>query len=149
MENRYDKFTSLILSIYRSIQKIKNMEMSDFGLKGNQVQCMFHLYENEKGKTLNELCALCFEDKGALSRSIKDLEDKGLVIQIESEKKYRNPYVLTEIGRELGSKIVDLTIEMVNKGSDGIKFEKREEFYKNLSVVNKNLQTVCNTYGKK
>ena len=44
MENRYKTFTNLIVHISRSIQKIKNEEMSLLGFKGTQVQCLFSLY---------------------------------------------------------------------------------------------------------
>ncbi len=149
MDSRYNKFTSLILEIYRSIVKIKSTSMADFGLKGNQVQCIFHLNKSEGGLTLNELCERCYEDKGAMSRCVKSLISKGYILQQVGDKKYRNPYVLTASGKQLGEKIDKLTTEMVAKGSSGIKNEERETFYKNLSIVSKNLEDVCKTYGSK
>lgn len=149
MENRYDKFTSLILNISRSIIKIRGMEMAAFGLKGNQVQLMYHLYRNKEGKSLNELCALCFEDKGALSRAISDLEGRGLVTSIPSEMKYKRPYILTEEGRELGQKIEAQTSLMVDKGANGILPEERDAFYKKLELVDNNLAQVCKQYRRK
>lgn len=149
MENRYDKFTSLILNINRSIQKIKAMEMLAFGLKGKEVQCVYHLSLSENGLTLSELCALCFEDKGALSRTLVDLENKGIVKKGEGALKYKCPYLLTEKGRTLGEKINGLTQEMVNRGSSGIKDSERERLYKNLTLINENLKNICKLYGGK
>lgn len=143
---RYDKFTSLILSLYRSIQKIKSMEMKEFGLKGNQVQCLYHLNLSE-GLSLGKLCALCYEDKGAMSRTIKSLIEKGYVEQKVGDLKYKNPYILTNLGREIATKVEKLTKDMVNKGSKGIAIEERDSFYKNLSIVANNLIEVCKTYG--
>ncbi len=149
MESRYDKFTSLILSINRSIVKIKSCEMVGLGLKGNQVQCMFHLYNSKNGLTLGELCRLCVEDKGAMSRGLSNLIKQGYVVEDSKDKKYKNPYMLTPEGRKLGAKINKLTTEMVARGSNGIKEEEREEFYKNLEIVNKNLIEVIESYNKK
>ncbi len=149
MESRYDKFTSLILNINRSIQKIKAFEMSAFNLKGKEVQCVYHLSLSKSGLSLTELCALCYEDKGALSRTLVDLEKKGIVKKGESVLKYKCPYLLTERGRALGEKVCSLTQEMVNRGSAGIKESEREKFYKNLALVNENLQNICKLYGEK
>lgn len=149
MENRYDKFTSLILGIYRSIVKIKSNEMSEMGLKGNQVQCIFHLNSCKEGLTLSELCKLCAEDKGAMSRSLNDLIKQGYVKEQEGSKIYKNPYVLTPSGKAIGKKIDSLTTKMVARGSNGINEKDRAEFYKNLEIVNDNLNEVVKSYNDK
>lgn len=148
MEKRYSTFTSLILNINRSIQKIKSMEMEEFGLKGNQVECVYNLY-NLGGCSLIQLCKLCFEDKAAVSRAIHDLEAKGYVEKLNIDKKYKSLIKLTDEGMELGSIISSKILEMVEKGSDGIDLNKRDEFYANLKKVDNNLKTICKAYGDK
>ena len=99
MRQRYETFTALILNISRCVQKIKNEEMEALGLKGRQVQCLFALYNSEDGASVTTLCELCGEDKGMISRTLKDLTARGLAyVDEQKDRKYRNPVKLTEKG---------------------------------------------------
>lgn len=147
MEERYNKFTSLILGISRSIQKIKNIEMFEYGLKGSHVQSIFHLYI-DGGLSAKELCVVCEEDKAAISRTLKELEQKGFVyVDEKEEKRYKNIIRLTERGMLLGKDIVKKINNILNIASKGIKENEREKFYESLILVNENLQKICNSYG--
>ena len=147
---RYNKFYSLISSISKSIQKIKSEEMATLGLKGKQVQCLYHLFNEEEGISMLQLCRVCGEDKGAMSRTISELE-KGDFLYVEEAKtqKYRNPIKLTSRGKEVGAFINNKINEMFAIGSEGVKEEDREKFYENLSIVDKNLKEICENYGGK
>ncbi len=148
MKSRYDEFSSLILGINKSIQKIKNFEMNNFGLKGKQVQCIFHLYNDEEGISVTQLASLCGEDKGAMSRTIKELEmGDYLYIEERGKQKYRNPIKLTERGRELGRILSERIDEIFSLGSRGVEDEEREKFYQLLRLVSNNLQEICKNYG--
>lgn len=70
MENRFETFTSLILQISRSIQRIKSLEMTEFHLQGVHAMCLFYLYRNPGGLTQGELARLCLEDKASVSRAV-------------------------------------------------------------------------------
>ncbi|MDE6583477.1 MAG: MarR family transcriptional regulator [Clostridia bacterium] len=148
MNERFDKFTFLIWEIYRSIQKIKKQEMENMGLKGNQVSCLYQLYNNKDGKTSTELCALCGDDKATISRTLSELEKEGYVFVEESDsQKYKNPYKLTDLGRKVGKTVSDKIDQMLNAGSEGIKENEREKFYEQLSLVLSNLQKIQEKYG--
>lgn len=141
MENRYEKFTSLIVGINRSIQKIKNQEMQEFGLKGNQVQCIYYLSQSLNGLTPFEVCQLCEEDKAAISRTIKNLEEKGLVFIDQTQgKKYRNLIKLTEQGLILGEQIQNIIKQKLEIASKGIQEIDRKKLYEMLEIINKNLE---------
>ena len=92
MYDRFETFTARISSIYRCIQKIKSMEI---GLKGSHVMCLFHLGRQDDGHpgsaggglTAGELCALCGEDKAAISRSIAELEERGYLLRPDADGK--------------------------------------------------------------
>ena len=150
MENRFEKFTALITSISRSIQKIKSLEMKELGLKGNQVLCLYHLWNSESGLTSTQLCSLCAEDKAAISRTIKELENLGLVFVDENgDKKYRNPIKLTEKGVKVGKEVSKRIEENFAQGSFGIDDEERESFYATLTLICENLQKICENKGEK
>ena len=150
MKQRYQTFTNLILNISRCIQKIKNEEMAALGLKGKQVQCLFFLYNMPDGATPTELCELCDEDKGAMSRTIKELTKKGLVcVDEQSEHKYRNPLKLTPDGKFVAKVVTDKIGTMVAKGADGVSEAERDTFYSTLTRVADNLTKICENYGGK
>ncbi|MCH5171252.1 MAG: winged helix-turn-helix transcriptional regulator [Erysipelotrichales bacterium] len=147
MDTRYDVFTTLISNIAKNLQKIKKMEMIEFGLKGNQVQCLFYLATNIEGVSSTKLCKLCNEDKGAMSRTLKELESKKLIfIEENDSKKYRNPICLTEEGKMVSSKIINKIDTMFNEISKNITLEQREIFYDVLNKIDFELENICNKY---
>ncbi len=148
MENRYEKFSYLITDINRSLQRIKNLEMKELGLKGKQVQVMYYLYRHSEGCSLSQLSKLCGEDKGAISRTVKELYSLKYLSTEGDNGKYKNPIKLTILGREIGEIIADKIEILLNKGSMGIKKEDREDFYSNLEIISKNLQEICNKKGE-
>ncbi len=150
MEERYQLFTGLILNISRCIQKIKNSEVAELGLKGKQVQCLFFLHKLPEGASLTQLCDLCDEDKGAMSRTIKELMEKNLVyVDEKSTQKYRNPIKLTKNGKDNAGIVTEKINHMLAMGGDGINDAEREIFYKSLTTVSNNLTAICENYGGK
>ena len=147
MEQRYEAFTSLILNISRCVQKIKNVEMANLGLKGRQVQCLFALYNSDDGASVTTLCELCDEDKGMMSRTLKELIAQGLVyVDKQKDRKYRNPVKLTEKGCEISNIVSAKISEMVDLGSMGITEDEREQMYRTLALISDNLTEICNNY---
>lgn len=148
MNNRFTTFTALILDINRSICKIKNIEMNNFGLKGTQVHCMYHLYYNrEEGLGSKELTELCNEDKAVTSRNIKQLTDLGYVfVEKQSSKKYKNPVKLTPLGEKIGVEIASIIDKMLTEASSGIEEKDRDKFYTQLTSVRDRLRNICEKY---
>ena len=58
MEERFELFTALITKISRSIKKIKNQEVEEYGLRSPHVSCLYYLYITD-GLTATELCERC------------------------------------------------------------------------------------------
>lgn len=147
MEQRYETFTSLILNISRCVQKIKNVEMAALGLKGKQVQCLFALFNSDDGASLTALCEMCGEDKGMMSRTIKELIAQGLIyVDEQKDRKYRNPIKLTEKGTEIANIVSVKISEMLDTGSMGITEYDRERLYHTLTQISDNLTKICNNY---
>lgn len=140
MIERFDIFTTTITQIYKSLQKIKNREMTEVNLKGIHVMCLFRLNRNPDGMTLTALSAACEEDKAAMSRTVSELAGLGYVKTAEG-RRYRAPVVLTDSGREVAAKIDDMIISAVNAGGYGLTDEERSVFYKALTLISNNLKT--------
>ena len=147
MTQRFEIFTGAISQIYRCIQKLKAAEMTEMGLKGGHVSCLFQLNHHPEGLTAAELCALCDEDKAAVSRTVADLEERGLVAcRSAAERRYRSPLTLTEAGREAAAQVDRRIRRIVDEAGQSLTDPQREEFYRALLLISANLQQLCGKY---
>ena len=144
MEERFEKFTTLIAKISRNIKKIKNREMSRYALKSAHISCLYYLY-TEGELTPKDLTERCEEDKATISRSLEYLEKEGyLICGSKSEKKYKMPIVLTEKGQTFGKTIADKIDRVLDTVSVGLSEEERLEFYRSLTIVSDALEAIRN-----
>ena len=140
MIQRFDAFVSGITACYKYIQRIKSMEMTEFGLKGTHVMCLYYLRRNPAGLTAAQLCGLCAEDKAAISRTVSELKSRGYITSL-SEKAYRAMLTLTAAGQDVARKFDQLIEGWVRTGGDGLTEEERCDFYKTLSSITENLRS--------
>ena len=138
MLNRFEDFVTGITECHRYIQRIKAMEMTEFGLKGTHVMCLFYLGRSPEGLTAARLCTLCGEDKAAVSRTVAELEQLGHCTR--DNKKYRATLTLTDSGREIASRLDGLVAQWVTAGGDGLTDEERAAFYQTLGKIAANLR---------
>ena len=137
MEDLYINFTVAITTLGKIIQRIKSYEISKYGLQPIHVSCGYYLSKNPQGLTAKELAQLCIEDKAAISRALKTLQEKGIV---EYTPRVRNEIVrLTDKGKELASVIGEKINSAVNAGSAHITEEQRKFFYDSLLEISNNL----------
>ena len=146
MIQRFQDFLSGITVCYKYIQRIKNAEMTEFGLKGPHVACMFYLNHNPGGLTAAELCTLCSEDKATISRAAADLRERGY-IEPGSGKNYRAPLHLSEAGRAIAQQMDPVIESWVAVGGEGLTEQQRSDFYDSLSLIASNLRTKLNQHA--
>ena len=141
MLQRFQAFVAGITECHRYIQRIKSMEMTELGLKGTHVMCIFYLNQAPNGLTSAQLCQLCAEDKAAVSRTVAELENLGyLTAALPGGKKYRAPLCLTHKGRQTARQIDSLVAQWVSVGGDGLSEEERTAFYATLEKIAANLK---------
>ena len=146
MLQRFETFVTGITTCYKCIQRIKSMEMTEFGLKGAHVMCLFFLHHNPEGLTAAQLCQLCEEDKAAISRTVALLQEKGYVEA--SDRRYRASLRLTGAGQAIALRIDHLIAHWVELGSAGLPEEDRAAFYRALEIIAGNLhEAVCRGRG--
>jgi len=146
MQERFKTFTLLIANVNRCIRKIKTEEMAEFDLKSPHVSCLYYLYK-EDSLTAKELCDICEEDKANVSRSIRHLEENGYIIcKSKTQKRYQSPLLLTEKGHEVGARVAAKIDNILERASEGLREENRKIFYESLTLINENLQKVCDSY---
>ena len=141
MEGRFDTFTMVIASLYQNVQKIKMMEMEEFGLRTGHVTCLHYLYANPDGLTLKELTALCALDKAAVSRYLSVLQERGLArIEERESRKYNLKWVLTDAGKQTAEDIDGRIGRAVSAGGDFLTEEERRQFYPWIMQIDRNLR---------
>lgn len=144
MVSRFEQFTAAIFSINRCIQKIERVEMAKFGLKGPQAQCLLAMSRYPEGITSSQLRTVCDKDKAAISRTIADLEQQGMVQRITNNgNRYRAMLVLTPRGLSAAEYVQERARFAVDKASEGMDDEQRAVLYRCLGLIAGNLQAIC------
>ena len=138
MESIFENFTITILKLNKLVQKIKNYEMQEYDLKTIHVMCVYYLNNRPEGITASELTKLTLEDKGAISRALKTLQDKGYINY--DPNKYNAVIQLTNEGRQLALEISEKAERAVRAGSYDFTGEERNSFYKELKTIAANLE---------
>lgn len=143
MISKYELFAGVVSSLYHDIQRIERTEMARYGLKGPHAQCLVVLARHPEGITAARLCELCEKDKAAVSRTVAELEEAGLLERQEKNGvRYRAPLVLTAAGREAAEKVDGVARMAVEQAGTGLTDAQRDVFYHVLGVIAENLHTI-------
>ena len=146
MENIFENFTITILKLNKLVHKIKNFEMQEYGLKTIHVMCVYYLGSRPEGLTASELTKLTLEDKAAISRALKVLQEKGYASY--DSNKYNAQIHLTDEGRKLASFISKKADKAVSAGSYDFTEQQRVSFYNQLLTIADNLENYYNGLRK-
>lgn len=138
MEKVFENFVISVLKLYRVVQRIKNYEMREYGLKSIHVMCVYYLNEREEGLTSGELMRLTHEDKAAISRAVGQLREKNYVEY--DAGKYNAPVKLTEEGKKIAQAVTERSDRAVKAGSAHLTEEERVTFYGSLNEIDENLE---------
>lgn len=143
MISKYEIFSTVVSSLYHDIQKIERMEMTKYGLKGSHAQCLVIMERHPEGITATRLCEICERDKAAISRTVAELEEAGLLLRKDTHGvHYRVPLVLTEAGRHAAREVNAVAFQAVEQAGAGLDDGQREVFYQVLGTIAQNLHMI-------
>lgn len=139
--DRFEAFTGSILELNRHLQKLKEIEMRPYGLRAGHVNCLYYLGKNPQGLTATELTEACREDKAAVSRSLAQLIEKGLVRGNfpEHKRAYRTKLYLTEAGQQLVRTFDQRIDAALTSGGIGLTQQQKENLYSTMDTIINNL----------
>lgn len=144
MISRYETFSSSVACLYRDIQKIERLEMAKLGLKGPHAQVLLAMSRYPQGVTATELCEICEKDKAAISRTVAELEQQGLLSRKERNGiRYRALLTLTQAGFLAAHGVSDKARQAVELAGAGLEDSQREIFYQVLAIIADNLHKLC------
>ena len=101
---RFEEFVGLISSLEKEVQRIRAVECERLGLRGADLMCLYYLGRSDSPLTAAELSRRAGVTRAAVSRSLAQLEEGGLVIVApagEQGRAYRAPVSLTDAGRKI------------------------------------------------
>ena len=143
MQDRFVMFTTLIGNISRSIFRMKSELMSEFDLKSSHVSCLYYLHHG-MAKSSAELCRVCDEDKANISRAVKELEERGMIVrQRDSRGRRSGRLAITDDGREIAIFITEQIENILAVLDDAATDEERRIMYKALSGISTRLCALC------
>ena len=144
MENRYELISGSISCMYHDIQKIERVEMARYGLKGPHAQCLLAIKKHPEGITAARLCEVCEKDKAAVSRTLAELEEVGMIYrENRNGSRYRSALMLTEQGEIAAEAVVEKARMAVERAGIGFGEAEREVFYRVLAIIAGNLHKLC------
>lgn len=144
MISKYELFSSSFSCLYHDIQRIERVEMAKFGLKGPHAQVLLVMNRYPEGITSAKLCEICDKDKAAISRSVSELEQAGLLKRTERNGiRYRALLALTEQGISAAYTVSDRARQAVEQAGEGLTDAQREVFYSVLALIAGNLHNIC------
>lgn len=144
MISRYEIISNSVACISRDIQRLERLEMAKYNLKGPHAQCLLALSRFPQGLIATQLCELCEKDKAAISRTVAELEESGLIRRLERNGTYyRATLVLTEAGQEAATAVSRKAKQAVELAGEGLTDADREVFYRVLAQIAENLHTIC------
>ena len=142
MQDRFESFTVLVSKASREVRRIKTEVMSSFNLKSPHVSVIYYLYVGG-AMTSKEICDICDEDKGAISRSIEKLESDGYItVNVVNGKRYKSAISLTQKGEDVGKFLSQKVSFVLDAVSKGVSETDRAIFYKTLTTICKNLSKI-------
>ncbi len=143
MEN-FEKFTSLVAGINHSIKKLKTEVMAEFDLRSTHLYCLYYLCR-DGSMTATELCDMCTVDKALMSRTVKELTERGY-IRRSADKRYRAALALTEEGKKVAERVTEYANAYFLSARDGISDAERKTLYRSLEHINERLSELCDKY---
>ncbi len=144
MLSTYELFTVSVSCIYHDIQKIQRAVMAEYGLKGPHARCLIALSHYPDGVTAAQLSQTYEKDKAAISRTVAELEQMGLVQRtMPGGSRYRARLSLTPQGRIIAETVNKAAELAVGRAGEGLNENDRQVFYSVLGRIAENLHTIC------
>lgn len=119
---------------------MKTEAMAEYDLKSSHLSCIYYLMVG-KARTAAQLTKLGDEDKANVSRTLGELEKRGLITrELGSGGRPKRTITLTEEGAEIGEFLREHIENILEIVSDDIDEAEREAMYSALTQIDKRLR---------
>lgn len=123
--------------------------MKTMDMKAAHVDLISQLRLSKDGLSAMELSELCQIDKGQVSRTVKDLENRGFVKSSykKGKRTYGSKITLTSQGEKYADMVNERIDHIVEKASATLTEKERIKFYEVLMEIAKNLNQIATVEG--
>ncbi len=136
MYHRFERFSVAISEISRHWHKLTGDEMEKYGLKAAHGIYLLTLARHEEGLTAPQICELTGKDKSDVSRMMRIMEEKGIVIKNGGfQNRYGGVFCLTSRGMEITDRIRCRASKAVEIAGTDLSDAQREAFYTALEAI--------------
>lgn len=112
-----------------------NHKLEDLNINGTQLHLLFEI-SHQNNINQEKIASRCNINKGAVARSIKKLEDKGLVIrQIDENNRRQNIVSLTSKGKETLTESIKILNKWEMEVFDNYTIEEKTKLQKDLKDI--------------
>ena len=137
MQDIFAQFSFTINKLNKLMQRVRAIEMHQYGLKTVHVMCLYYLNAHPEGLTATELVHRTLEDKAAISRAVLVLRKQGYVTCAEGRKR---PICLTEEGKRFAEYVAERAACAVERCQLDLSEEERTFFFRCLYSISDRLQ---------
>ena len=143
MIGRFERFSVFISDISRYWHKISAKEMEKHGLKAVHSIYLTTMAQYPQGMTAPQICELCGKDKSDVSRMMRILDKKGLVVKEGGyQNQYNGLYRLTEEGMAVAEEVRGRASLAVELSGRDLTDETRAVMYRALESIAGNLRDI-------
>lgn len=134
---RFEEFVGLISSLEKEVQRIRAVECERLGLRGADLMCLYCLGRAQGGITAAELSRRAGVTRAAVSRSLAQLEESGLVMVAAADdgRAYRAPVSLTDAGRATMAGVDEAVSRVMSRVDSALEDDARAQLYASLASV--------------
>ena len=139
--NENNKYIAKYISqIHRKSRVFMNREVSKYDIKSGQLMFLLDLYMQD-GKNQEEISKKLEIDKGATTRTLKNLEEQGLITRVkDNHDKRTNRIYLTEKSKDVKEDVFNLIDQLRNEVSKSLTDEEEEILIDLLEKIYKNMK---------
>ncbi|MDU4934508.1 MAG: MarR family transcriptional regulator [Peptostreptococcaceae bacterium] len=139
--NENNKYIAKYISqIHRKSRVFMNREVSKYDIKSGQLMFLLDLYMQD-GKSQEEISKKLEIDKGATTRTLKNLEEQGLITRVkDNHDKRTNRIYLTEKSKDVKEDVFNLIDQLRNEVSKSLTDEEEEILIDLLEKIYKNMK---------
>ena len=117
-----------------------NREVAKYDIKSGQLMFLLDLYMKD-GKNQEEISKKLEIDKGATTRTLKNLEEQGLITRVkDNHDKRTNRIYLTEKSKYIKEDVFNLIDQLRNEVSKSLTNEEEEILIDLLEKIYKNIK---------
>lgn len=135
---RFEEFVGLISSLEKEVQRIRAVECERLGLRGADLMCLYCLGRSDSPLTAAELSRRAGVTRAAVSRSLAQLEEGGLVTVAAADegRTYRAPVSLTDAGRATMAGVDEAVSRVMSRVDSALEDDDaRARLYASLASV--------------